>query len=341
MIRLTAVIEMEGAGTRALTHESNARSLILGRDSSADFQIPIPTISRQHSKISESDGVYVIEDLGSTHGTVVNGKKIGAGEKKVLRDGDVIEMTKAKITCNIEADKVVVAQPGEGTQAIAARAVQGILGRLGEAQREAPFLRVLNGVDEGQRFLLGGTHSDWTLGRSKDCEFVLNDPNVSRRHAQIKRDWNGFVVNDLGSKNGVLVNEKAIKGQRRLKDRDEMTIGPVKLVFVDPDADLLAALKDVPGFQMDDPVEAEPLDSSPSQLGAPNELAVDGSVGEGMLGAPASAPVPQQPELSYADSIDPELLMDDSPKFPVEWMLVAIGGLALIGAVVAVVFIFG
>lgn len=332
MIRLTAVIEIAGGAPRALTHESNARSFVIGRDESADFQIPLATISRRHVKIFESDNVYVVEDLGSTHGTLINGKKLGKGEKKVLRNGDILELTKAKVTCSIESDKVADAVPNEGTQAIAARAVQGILGRLGESQSEGPFLRVISGADEGMRFPLSGSLSEWTMGRSKDCELVLNDANVSRRHAVVKKDWNGFTVSDLGSKNGVIVNDALIKKPRRLKDHDELTIGPITLVFVDPDAELLASLKDVPGFATppeEDKDEPAPLEGSASPVGAPD----GGAQPEPM---PDGAPASEEDELA---NIDPSLLVDARTRLPTEWIVIALVGLLILGAVGVLLFV--
>ncbi|MEK7704689.1 MAG: FHA domain-containing protein [Myxococcota bacterium] len=338
MIRLTAVIEMEGKAPRALTHESNSRQLVIGRDNSADFAVPLTTISRRHARISETDNVYVVEDLGSTHGTLVNGKKLGKGEKRVLRNGDVIELTKARITCTIESDKVMHAEPGEGTQAIAARAVQGILGRLGEAKSEGPYLRVLNGPDEGMRFPFSSSLTEWTLGRSKDAEFVLNDPNVSRRHAQVKKDWNGFSVIDLGSKNGVLVNDQAIRKPRRLRDRDEIIIGPVKLVYIDPDAELMAALSDVPGFEGQPEEEDEPvvpMGGDPSHLGAPGDAGFGGATGaldvSGGLGGEAG-----DGEILEGD-IDPTLLEPASSKVPFEWIVIGAVGVLIVGAAVMLI----
>ena len=341
MIRLTAVIEIDGQAPRALTHESNARSVIIGRDGSADFQIPLSTISRQHVRISATDNVYVIEDLGSTHGTLVNGRKLDKGEKKLLRNGDVIELTKAKITTSIEEQKVASADPSEGTQALAARAVQGILGRLGEAQGEGPFFRVIAGPDEGARYALAGTQTEWTFGRSKDCEFVLNDPNVSRRHAQVKKDWNGFTIGDLGSKNGVIINEKPIQKPRRLKDHDEIIVGPVKMVFIDPDAELLAALKDVPGFGLDEP---ESMDESPSHVGAPTEggetPADGGPPPPDAEGGPGEAAIPPAPVAAEPDltSIDPELLRPAAGK-SVEWVIILTVGVVVVGAASLLVFL--
>jgi pSer/pThr/pTyr-binding forkhead associated (FHA) protein len=345
VIRLTALIELDGQAPRALTHESKAQTIIMGRDSSADFQIPLSTVSRQHVRITITDKVYVIEDLNSTHGTLVNGRKLDKGEKKVLRDGDVIDLTKAKITVHIEEEKAAAVDANENTQAIAAKAVQGILGRLGEGQTEGPYFRVIVGPDEGSRFSLSGTLTEWSLGRAKDCEFVLNDANVSRRHALVKKDWNGYTIQDLGSKNGVLINDRHIQKSRRLKDRDEVIVGPVKLLFIDPDAPLLEALKDVPGFGIEEPEAAE---SDPSHVGAPPEgesppggspgadsLGAPGEAAPGAAGAPdapvaAAPPADDEPDLS---GIDPSLLQPASTsKLPVEWIV--IGAAALLVFVV-------
>jgi pSer/pThr/pTyr-binding forkhead associated (FHA) protein len=339
VIRLTAVIEVEGHAPRALTHESNARSIVIGRDGTADFQLPLSTISRHHARIGEADNVYTLEDLGSTHGTAINGNKMDSGQKKVLRHGDIIEITKAKITCAIETEKVASAEPGEGTQAIASRAVQGILGRLGEAKSEGPYLRIIHGAGEGTRFSLTGATSEWTLGRSRDCECVLPDPNVSRRHASIKKDWNGFVVHDLGSKNGVQVGDQNVTRPRRLKDRDEITVGPIRLVFVDPDADLLAALKDVPGFGPED--EPEPMDPAASHVGAPQGLEQDledfpPGQPDGALQEPAARS--EEDELA---AIDPELLANARPRLPTDALVM--GGVALlaVGAAATLFYLLG
>lgn len=272
MIRLTAVTETEGRAPQAITHEFTGREIIIGREGDADFQIPLSTISRRHARIFETDQVYLVEDLGSTHGTMLNGRRLEAGEKKVLRTGDVLELTNARLTCQIETGGVVAPEPEEATQAIAARAVEGILGQMGEASSESPYFRVLTGAGEGERFVFDAAGSEWSLGRAKDCEFVVRDPNVSRRHAVVRKDWSGFIIEDLGSKNGVLIGDRRISRARRLKDRDEVTIGPVKLLFIDPDAELMDALREVPGFETGDN-GLEPLDEDASHVGAPDDRA--------------------------------------------------------------------
>ncbi|MBV8691055.1 MAG: FHA domain-containing protein [Actinobacteria bacterium] len=69
-----------------------------------------------------------------------------------------------------------------------------------------------------------------TIGRLPECEVPLNDQNVSRRHAEVRREGDEFVVVDLGSTNGTKVNGTRVQKQR-LNDGDEITVGSSTLRF--------------------------------------------------------------------------------------------------------------
>ena len=73
-----------------------------------------------------------------------------------------------------------------------------------------------------------------SVGRDQDADIVIDDPTVSRKHAEIVRSNDGFVLLDLDSKNGTFVNETKV-GQtgQSLKDGDEIRFGPghAALVF--------------------------------------------------------------------------------------------------------------
>ncbi len=69
------------------------------------------------------------------------------------------------------------------------------------------------------------------IGRLPDCDVSVTDPNVSRRHAEIKRHGNEYVVVDLGSTNGTKVNGSLVQGERRLHDGDEITVGATIVRF--------------------------------------------------------------------------------------------------------------
>jgi Protein of unknown function (DUF3662)/FHA domain len=68
------------------------------------------------------------------------------------------------------------------------------------------------------------------IGRLPECAVVLGDPNVSRRHAEIRRTGDVVVVTDLGSTNGTKVNGVTVREQQ-LASGDEVTVGSTTLVF--------------------------------------------------------------------------------------------------------------
>jgi hypothetical protein len=81
---------------------------------------------------------------------------------------------------------------------------------------------------DGRRIGLGD--EPVTIGRLPECEVPLNDPNVSRRHAEVRRQGADFVVVDLGSTNGTRVNGAGIR-ERRLAEGDEISVGNTSLRF--------------------------------------------------------------------------------------------------------------
>ena len=71
-----------------------------------------------------------------------------------------------------------------------------------------------------------------TIGRSRDCDVVLDDANVSRRHAEIRSAADGgWTIADLGSTNGVRVNGREISGTQPLEPGDHVVVGTVDARF--------------------------------------------------------------------------------------------------------------
>jgi hypothetical protein len=68
------------------------------------------------------------------------------------------------------------------------------------------------------------------IGRSKDCDIQISDPNVSRRHAEVRRDGAAYVLVDLDSTNGVEVAGKRVK-RVDLHDGSRFTVGSTEVVF--------------------------------------------------------------------------------------------------------------
>ena len=83
---LSHVLVVDGPGTR---HVLQAGSNVLGRGTDADIRLPDTGVSRKHVDVQLEDGTVFVEDLGSTNGTLVNGRRVGRQE---LADGDVIRI---------------------------------------------------------------------------------------------------------------------------------------------------------------------------------------------------------------------------------------------------------
>ena len=70
-----------------------------------------------------------------------------------------------------------------------------------------------------------------SVGRAPECEVFLDDVTVSRRHAVVTRDAEGFTLHDEGSLNGTYVNRRRVESAK-LEDGDEVQIGKYKLTFL-------------------------------------------------------------------------------------------------------------
>jgi pSer/pThr/pTyr-binding forkhead associated (FHA) protein len=83
-------------------------------------------------------------------------------------------------------------------------------------------------VDGGQSHTLD--KRSVVVGRSRDCDIRLEDPNVSRHHAEIRQEGATYWVVDLGSTNGLEVNGRRVK-RAKLENADRVTMGSTELVF--------------------------------------------------------------------------------------------------------------
>jgi hypothetical protein len=83
-------------------------------------------------------------------------------------------------------------------------------------------------LPDGNRIPLEGRV--FSLGRQAACDVTISDPNVSRRHAEIRPEADGYLLVDLGSTNGTRVNGQRV-AEHALRDGDQVGVGGVTLVF--------------------------------------------------------------------------------------------------------------
>jgi pSer/pThr/pTyr-binding forkhead associated (FHA) protein len=195
--QLPALVIQDGpsAGRRF----SIASKMVIGRDR-ADIALSDARVSRRHAVIRPVGHGLEIEDLGSANGTSVNGETIRG--KQSLNDGDLVGVGDVRLAVYLPArrnDETVVA-PARPEAYIVVNE-----GRL--AARSYPVL------------------TETVIGRDA-ADVVLDDAQVSRRHAIIRWVDGELQLEDLQSTNGTWLNGARIEGSRELQHGDVVTIGP-------------------------------------------------------------------------------------------------------------------
>jgi len=90
----THLIAPRKATLLALDWEGGSSELRIGRSSSCDLILSDPTVSRRHARLVHRGGKWVLQDLGSTNGTALNGRRVGRCE---LRPGDELLLGHARL----------------------------------------------------------------------------------------------------------------------------------------------------------------------------------------------------------------------------------------------------
>jgi hypothetical protein len=103
-----------------------------------------------------------------------------------------------------------------------------VAARLVEAEGGAAVGSLI--LPNGQRVVLG--EYLLSIGRLPECTITLGDPNVSRRHAEIRPAGAGYRLTDLGSTNGTLVNGQRVH-EHQLVDGDVVQFGATEIVFTE------------------------------------------------------------------------------------------------------------
>lgn len=130
---------------------------------------------------------------------------------------------------------VVSQQPEDDPEPVAEESgrtmIYSTAGRVAEPLEERARVRQQTALllTGGKRLVVGPTGA--TIGRSRQCDVMLDDPNVSRTHAEIRPRGGSWVLTDLGSTNGSRLNGRRLDGSEVLKAGDEIELGTSRLTF--------------------------------------------------------------------------------------------------------------
>jgi ABC transport system ATP-binding/permease protein len=189
-----------GSATATLLHQGrrlvmDADGLTIGRQPDNDVTIAHSSVSRHHARIAPVEGGHWIVDLGSRNGTQLNGERF-RGESRWLGNGDTV----------VIGGETLRFLTGQETRFEAAR---------------PEILRTEFISFSGERL---------RIGRDSENDVVLDDPNVSRMHAEVVRRGDNIELHDLMSRNGTRVDGQLTR-RAVLQPGSEIGIGPYSLIF--------------------------------------------------------------------------------------------------------------
>jgi len=205
-----------------------AEPVTVGRADGNTIVIKDAAVSRKHMEIMRgNDGLYYARDLGSANGLVVNGR---AEQTASLTPGDLIEIGAYLLIFSVDTEE----------QADPTRMRQETRIEQGEPRRSIAVKSATNdGIAPDNADDEGGIAASLTLygkelatiGRASENDLVLDDPQVSRRHAQVR--WNGtqYTISDLNSTNGVYVNGERVR-EAPLIECARVQIGRFRFLFI-------------------------------------------------------------------------------------------------------------
>jgi ABC transport system ATP-binding/permease protein len=176
----------------------SADNIVVGRAADVELVLDHPEVSRRHCRLSREGDEWFIEDLGSRHGTVVNGSRLSS--RVSLRVGDQIRLGPVTLAFGVSSDE---------TSAI------------WDSSRPQEAVRY-----QGESVEVIPLKADLVFGRGDDVDIDLNDQMVSRRHAKIALGPDGFRLIDLRSKTGSFVNG------RRFVEHDLVIGDQIQLGFL-------------------------------------------------------------------------------------------------------------
>ena len=197
----------------------------MGRSHDNDLILTGDAVSREHAVIMQHDGVFILHDT-SSHGTKLNDETVAAPTPLKTRDKITIFDWQIEFCENqvSEARRSHQTQLTTLTQASGTDATKIIsFGSDGKTFKILNPLLIITDA-AGRKTNVALRKKSVVLGSDESCDIVIKDETVSKKHVSVKITDTGFLVTDLDSTNGTLVNNARIKDMI-IREQQNLTIG--------------------------------------------------------------------------------------------------------------------
>ncbi len=215
VLAMLAARWVAGAGDTIPVTRSPIR---VGRSEQNDIVVGHGPISGRHLELEFEGNAWQVRDLGSSNGTVFQGRHLSADTPTYLPYHSAV--------CLADVLELCLLPPSRSTWGIQTPRQVHFVEQLG------PGLIVLLRGGEMQRVLLSKPRT--IVGRSSRCDIIIDDAQVSGQHAQVVAQGpDQFQIVDLGSTNGLVHNSQRIQ-QKMLARGDRFTIGDQVVIEYQP-----------------------------------------------------------------------------------------------------------
>lgn len=222
--KLILVNDLSGAPSQEF--ELVKPEIVIGRDEGVELHIASPAVSRRHARLMREGEGYMLEDLGSSNGTFVNGEKLSG--RYPLKSGDRVRLGQA-ITLTYRAPVISssVETAVRAPMAVPSAVAQTTIGEeplLPQRDAGPPQLLITIAGENPQTYTL--TKQSLTIGRVEGNDIVIPSPIVSRQHARLEKVDGGYKMTLLPeARNPILFEGRPLEGPRLLRHGDLLRIG--------------------------------------------------------------------------------------------------------------------
>ncbi len=207
------------------------KAVTIGRGSGNDIEIDNPAVSSKHARIAREGKSFIIEDLGSTNGTFLNGEKI---KKSILNSTDEITIGKHSLKLAWEEGTNGFGKEQEDSSAPIIDALDKTMMITGKVKKSGKgsvgILVVMDGKAEKERISLTDRVS--TIGKSTDAQIKLKGLFTPKVAALINRKGDDYILDAADKKKPATVNGKPVTKPIKLKNGDTIEVGGITLRFI-------------------------------------------------------------------------------------------------------------